>query len=66
VTDGEIRYLQTPAADIEVSAGRLRRRVFGWGIRTNTDGERAFVDSGRTRKRHLGARTGEPLLSSHT
>jgi uncharacterized protein len=47
VADGDIRYLQIPAADIEASAG-FYETVFGWGTRTNTNGERAFDDaSGR-------------------
>ena len=43
--DGEVRYLQIPATDVEVSAG-FYETVFGWGIRTNANGERAFDDAG--------------------
>jgi predicted enzyme related to lactoylglutathione lyase len=43
VADGEIRYLQIPAADVEASAG-FYETVFGWGTRENRDGERAFDD----------------------
>jgi uncharacterized protein len=44
MSDGEIRYIQIPATDIEVSAG-FYQAAFGWRIRTNTNGERAFDDS---------------------
>jgi predicted enzyme related to lactoylglutathione lyase len=43
VADGEIRYLQIPAADVEASAG-FYETVFGWGTRQKSDGERAFDD----------------------
>ena len=42
--DGEIRYLQIPAADLDASAG-FCETVFGWGTRTNTNDERAFDDA---------------------
>ena len=42
--DGEVRYLQIPATDVEVSAG-FYETVFGWSTRTNTNGERAFDDA---------------------
>jgi len=44
MTDGEIRYLQIPAIDIEVSAG-FYEDVFGWTIRRQADGECAFDDA---------------------
>lgn len=44
MTDGEIRYLQIPAADVDASA-RFYQAVFGWEIRTNSLGERAFDDA---------------------
>jgi uncharacterized protein len=44
-TDGDIRLLQIPAADIEISAC-FYAAAFGWGIRTNINGERASDDSG--------------------
>ena len=43
MSDGEIRYLQIPAADVDASAGFFEA-VFGWSIRTKPDGERAFDD----------------------
>jgi uncharacterized protein len=47
LADGEVRYLQIPAVDVQASAG-FYETVFGWRIRTNADGERAFDDaSGR-------------------
>ena len=41
---GEIRYIQMPTADIEVSAG-FYGRLFGWTTRTRGDGSGAFDDS---------------------
>jgi uncharacterized protein len=41
----EIRYVQIPATDAEVSAA-FYASVFGWRIRTNSQGERAF-DAGQ-------------------
>jgi predicted enzyme related to lactoylglutathione lyase len=43
--DGEVRYLQIPATDVDVSAG-FYATVFGWRTRTNTNGERSFDDAG--------------------
>lgn len=41
---GEIRYVQIPASDVEASA-RFYAAAFGWGVRTNSDGERSFDDT---------------------
>jgi predicted enzyme related to lactoylglutathione lyase len=42
--DGRICYLEIPAADIAASA-KFYADVFGWNIRTRSDGQRAFDDS---------------------
>jgi uncharacterized protein len=64
MADGEIRYLQIPAVDIEASA-RFYETVFGWVTREKTAGERAFDDTSG----HVGGTwvlgrrpTGEPGL----
>jgi uncharacterized protein len=44
MTEGEIRYVQIPAVDVETSA-RFYETVFGWRVRTNSQGERAFDDT---------------------
>jgi uncharacterized protein len=45
--DGEVRYLQIPATDVEASAS-FYETVFGWGTRTNSNGERSFDDGAAT------------------
>jgi uncharacterized protein len=45
--DGEVRYLQIPATDVEASAG-FYETVFAWITRTNSNGERSFDDAGGT------------------
>ena len=47
MAEGEIRYVQIRAADVEASA-RFYETVFGWRTRTNSAGELSFDDtSGR-------------------
>lgn len=42
--NGKICYIQIPAADVQASAS-FYSKVFGWRIRTRSDGETAFDDA---------------------
>jgi predicted enzyme related to lactoylglutathione lyase len=44
ILNGKICYLEIPAKDIAVSSSFFRK-VFGWKIRTRSDGQTAFDDT---------------------